>query len=283
MKKYVLITGVSTGIGYDAARELIANDCHVLGSVRRRADGERVQRELGEAFTPLYFDVTDAAAIAAAVPQVEAVVGTGGLAGLVNNAGIAPVGPLMHIPPEEFQRLMDTNVTGLLRVTQAFLPLLGARRGATQTPGRIVNISSISGGMTFPLVAAYSASKFAVEALSDGLRRELSIYGIHVALIEPGSIQTPIWDKAVSNLSERRYAQTDYASQMASMIEFSAGESRNGKPVGIVSAAIRDALLSPRPKLRYPLVVMWHLRKLIPMRLLDKMLCKNMGLKPLKG
>jgi NAD(P)-dependent dehydrogenase (short-subunit alcohol dehydrogenase family) len=272
----VLITGVSTGIGFDTARELIAHGFRILGSVRKVEDGTRVKEALGEHFTPLFFDVTDAVAIARAVPQVQEIVGTAGLAGLVNNAGVAPTAPLMHMPMEEFQRCIDINVFGVLRVTQAFLPLLGARKNCPHPPGRIVNLSSISGGVAFPLVGAYACSKHALEAMTDALRRELGIYGIHVVAIEPGSIQTPIWEKAQA--IDPRYAATDYADVMAKMPEFSANENRKGKPVTVVSAAIRDALTSPRPKTRYPLTALWTVRKLVPTRVLDHIARKTIGL-----
>ena len=274
----VLITGVSTGIGFDAARELIAHGFRVLGSVRKAEDGTRVKEALGEQFTPLLFDVTDADAIARAVPQVQAMVGDAGLAGLVNNAGVAPSGPLMHMPIEEFQRCMDINVYGVLRVTQAFLPLLGARKNCPHPPGRIVNLSSISGGVAFPLVGAYACSKHALEAMTDALRRELGIYGIEVVAIEPGSIKTPIWEKGQA--IDPRYASTDYADAMAGMPEFAANETRKGKPVTVVSAAIRHALTSRRPKTRYPLTALWTVRKLVPTRTMDRIARKTIGLKP---
>jgi len=272
----VLITGVSTGIGFDTARELITHGFRVLGSVRKIEDGTRVKKALGEHFTPLWFDVTDASAIERAVPQVQEIVGSAGLAGLVNNAGIAPSGPLMHMPIEEFRRCIDINVFGVLLVTQAFLPLLGARKNCPHPPGRIVNLSSISGGVAFPLVGAYACSKHALEAMTDALRRELGIYGIEVVAIEPGSIQTPIWEKAQA--ADPRYAETDYADAMAKMPAFAAEESRKGKPVTVVSAAIRDALTSPRPKTRYPLTPLWTVRKLVPTRALDRIARKAIGL-----
>jgi len=272
----VLITGVSTGIGFDTARELIAHGFRVLGSVRKAEDGTRVKQALGEHFTPLLFDVTDADAIARAVPQVQEIVGPAGLAGVVNNAGVAPSGPLMHMPIEEFQRCIDINVFGVLRVTQAFLPLLGARKNCPHPPGRIVNLSSISGGIAFPLVGAYACSKHALEAMTDALRRELGIYGIQVVAIEPGSIQTPIWEKAQAG--DPRYAKTDYADAMAKMPEFAAEENRKGKPVTVVSAAIRAALTSRRPKTRYPLTALWTVRKLVPTRTMDRIARKAIGL-----
>ncbi len=152
MKKTVVITGVSTGIGFATAQVLIERGYRVFGSVRKPADGERVQRALGPAFTPLLFDVTDTNALPAAVAQVQVAVGEQGLAALINNAGVAGAGPLMHVPLQEVRQVFDINVFGLLAVTQAFLPLLGARGGATHAPGRIVNLSSISAAaFVFPL------------------------------------------------------------------------------------------------------------------------------------
>ncbi len=165
--KHVVITGVSSGIGFDGARYLVERGWHVFGSVRRTADGERVRAELGEGFTPLFFDVTDEGAIKTAAGQVSERIGETGLWGLVNNAGIAVPGPLMHLPLEEFRQQLEINVTGQLAVTQAFLPLLGVRKNASHPPGRIVNISSVSGRIAYPFLGPFAASKHALEALSD--------------------------------------------------------------------------------------------------------------------
>lgn len=282
MTKAVVITGVSTGIGFATAQMLIARGYRVFGSVRKAADGERVREQLGEAFTPLLFDVTDSAALPAAVAQVQATVGEQGLAGLINNAGVAPSGPLMHASLEEVRQAFEVNVFGLLAVTQAFLPLLGARAGCPHPPGRIVNLSSISGGVTFPLVAVYAMTKHAVEALSDGLRRELSIYGICVSALEPGAIKTPIWDKSPQQHADGRFAHTDYADAMAAMPAFVAKELKNAKPMQVVLDAIIDALEAPRPKARYPLVGLWYLRNLIPTRLFDRLSIHLTGLKTVR-
>ena len=279
MDKSVVITGVSSGIGFATAQTLIARGYHVFGSVRKAADGQRVQKELGAAFTPLLFDVTDHAALPAAVALVESMVGKHGLSGLINNAGIAPAGPLMHAPMAEVRQAFEVNVFGLLAVTQAFLPLLGARKDAAHPPGRIINLSSISGGVAFPMVALYAMTKHAVEALSDGLRRELSIYGISVSAIEPGAIKTPIWDKVNLEEADSRYAHTDYAKAMDYMPQLVANELKNAKPIKVVTDAIVHALEAPRPKARYPLVGLWHARKVIPDRLLDKIALKVTRLK----
>lgn len=279
MKQAIVITGVSSGIGYATAQALIERGYHVFGSVRKAADGERVQKELGASFTPLLFDVSDSAAIPAAVAIVQAAVGGRGLAGLVNNAGVAPTGPLMHTALDEVRKAFEVNVFGMMAVTQAFLPLLGARAACAHPPGRIVNLSSISGGVAFPLVTVYAMTKHAVEAFSDGLRRELSIYGIGVSAIEPGAIKTPIWDKSPNEQADGRYAATDYADAMAAMPAFVAKELKSAKPVAVVTDAICHALAAARPKPRYPLIGLWHLRKLIPVGLLDGLTIKLAGLK----
>lgn len=275
MKKSVVITGASTGIGLAAAKVLIDKGYHVFGSVRKDADGKRVQGELGTEFTPLLFDVTDHAAIAAATKKVGEAVGDNGLAGLVNNAGVAPTGPLMHATMDEVRNTFETNVFGLLAVTQAFLPLLGARKDAPHPPGRIVNMSSISGGVAFPLMGVYAMSKHAVEALSDGLRREMILYGISVSAVEPGSIKTPIWDKVMSPQQiGTRFADTDYATAVAAMPDVIANEMKHAKPMSVVTDAICHALEARKPKTRYPLVGLWYARKIIPDRKLDQIAAK---------
>lgn len=277
MEKTVVITGASTGIGYAAAKELVARGYHVFGSVRKTSDGERVRSELGNSFTPLLFDVTDHAALLEAVEQVRAAVGDNGIAGLINNAGIAHTGPLMHLPLNEFRQVFEINVVGVLAVTQAFLPLLGGRRNCPHAPGRVINMSSISGGTTFPMVATYAVSKHALEALTDGMRRELSIYGIEVSAIEPGTIKTPIWEKRPDSARDQRYDGTDFAQAMINSDGVFGRELEKAKPMSVVIDAIVDALEASRPKTRYPLVGLWHLRKVLPDRLLDRLMVKEIG------
>ncbi len=265
----VLITGVSTGIGFDAARFLIDRGYRVFGSVRTQGDADRVTADLGSALTPLIFDITDSAAIALAVDAVRQETCGRGLCALVNNAGISTTGPLMHMPMDEVRQMFEVNVFGLLAVTQAFLPLLGARRDCTHPPGRIVNISSISGGLVFPLVGSYGASKHAVEALTDGLRRELDIYGIKVIAIEPGNISTPMWNK--NSGPDPRYAGTGYASAMTEMRAKLPETGRKGAPVELVSRAIFKAIVSQRPKTRYPLTPLWRASRMLSDGMLDRL------------
>jgi len=279
VKKSVVITGTSTGIGFATARALIGRGYRVFGSVRTREDANRVQGTLGEDFTPLIFDVTDAAGLAAAAETVTAQVGSHGLSALVNNAGIAPTGPLMHQPLDEIRRVFEINVLAVIAVTRAFLPLLGGRRDAPRPRGRIINISSLNGGVSVPFAVAYSASKHAVEAITDGLRRELWIYGIDVIAIEPGTIRTEIWDKFRAFGVDQRYAATDYARALARMPAVVDEELKNGDPVERVSEAICRAIESPRPRARYPLTAMWYLGRWVPDRLLDRELTKRLHLR----
>jgi NAD(P)-dependent dehydrogenase (short-subunit alcohol dehydrogenase family) len=273
----VLITGVSTGIGNDATRYLIANGYHVFGSVRKATDAERLRAQFPAHFTPLLFDVTDQAAIDAAVQQVSAQVGAQGLCALVNNSGISGTAPLMHVPMEQVRQMFEVNVFGLLQVTQSFLPLLGARKPCPHAPGRVINISSISGGLVFPFVGTYGATKHAVEALSDGLRRELSIFGIPVIAIEPGNIRTPIWEK--SGDADTRYAATAYAPMMEKLPAIISDMGRKGDPVETVSRAIHRAIASPSPKTRYPLTFLWRLSRMLGDRALDRLTKPAMGIK----
>lgn len=275
-RPHVLITGVSTGIGFDATRYLIARGYHIFGSVRKQADAERLKNELPQHFTPLLFDVTDTAAITRAVEQVTRQIGNRGLAALVNNSGISGAAPLMHVPLDEVRQMFEVNVFGLLQVTQAFLPLLGATQDRTHAPGRVINISSISGALVFPFVGAYGASKHAVEALTDGLRRELAIAGIQVIGVEPGVIRTPMWEKGGE--PDTRFAHTAYASMMEKLPGITAETVRKGDPVEKVSRAIHHAIAARRPKTRYPLTFLWRLSRILSDRALDRLTCSAMGL-----
>ena len=173
----VVVTGVSTGIGWGCVKVLVASGFRVFGSVRKQADAERLTKEFGANFTPLIFDVTDEAAVAAGAKQVEAALAGETLSGLVNNAGVAVPGPLLNLKIEDFERQIAINLAGPLIVTQAFAPLLGVDRSRKGAPGRIVMISSVGGKNAWPFNGAYSASKFGLEGMSESLRRELMIFG----------------------------------------------------------------------------------------------------------
>jgi NAD(P)-dependent dehydrogenase (short-subunit alcohol dehydrogenase family) len=246
-KGYVLVTGTSSGIGEASARHLAGLGFNVFAGVRKSEDGERVA---GPRIEPVIIDVTDDASVTAAAKTIGAAVGNSGLAGLVNNAGIAVAGPLEFIDIADFQRQLDVNVTGVLRTTQAMLPHLRNARG------RIVNISSIGGRVAVPLVGPYAASKFALEGMSDSLRRELRPWGMHVALIEPGAVATPIWDKGVDQADEMdRDAPPEVRERYGEVIDAVRKASEKNRTDGVppqeVAEAVAHALTADKPKTRY--------------------------------
>lgn len=266
--KSIVITGVSTGIGHGTATELCRRGFRVFGSVRTEEHAARLQREFGGNFTPLVFDVTDADAIGRAAATVKERIGDSGLFGLINNAGISDPGPLASLSPDVLRRHFEVNVVGVLHMVQAFLPLL--RGTKSSRPGRIVNISSVSGRIAYPFMGPYAASKHALEALSDSLRRELLIYGVDVIVIQPGAIDTPIWDKAAH--LRTRFEGTDYHPVLKGMNL--PGERRTALPVSAVTRRIVDALVLRRPKTRYVvpdrLFRFWLLPRWLPDRWLDR-------------
>jgi NAD(P)-dependent dehydrogenase (short-subunit alcohol dehydrogenase family) len=268
-------------MGRATAAALTARGYQVFGSVRKPADAAEVQAQLGERFTPLLFDVTDEDAVRAAAEQTASQLAGQGLAGLVNNAGMSINGPLMHIPLDQLRRQYDVNVVGLIGVTQAFLPLLGAQLPQPFPPGRIINISSLGGRIALPFLGPYTSSKHAVEGLSDSLRRELLIYGIDVIVVEPGSVRTAIWDKAeTEDFSE--YKDTHYYDLLQGYKKQMLAMGRAGVEPEVVGKLICTILERKRPKTRYPLpdnpIFGWLLLRILPDRWLDRLIGSRAGL-----
>ena len=198
-KGAVVVTGASTGIGRATALHLDEQGYKVFAGVRKQADADSLEKEGSERLTPVTIDVAEQRSIdgraqgGPATPSARR-----GLAGLVNNAGIADAGPVEHLPVDEFQKVIDVNLVGQYAVTQAFLPLL--RRG----DGTIVFITSIGGRVASPFFSPYNAAKFGLEGMADSLRRELKPWkGMDVVVVEPGSIATPIWEKGERQLRGR--------------------------------------------------------------------------------
>jgi NAD(P)-dependent dehydrogenase (short-subunit alcohol dehydrogenase family) len=275
-----VVTGVSSGIGFATARVLAGHGVHVFGSVRRAEDADRLKAELRERFTPLVFDVTDADAIRRAVPVVADQLGGDTLFGLVNNAGIAVGGPLIHQPLDEVRRHLEVNTLGTLAAVQAFAPLLGTDRSRRGPPGRIVNISSVAGRISAPFLGAYAASKRALEGMSHSLRRELLLYGIDVIIVNPGSVVTPIWDKAEQN-TPSRYAGTDYEPMLRRFLASALRSGRSGLPPEAVGEVVWRALTARRPRTFYPIVrrrlLDWTIPLALPARLIDRLIARRLG------
>jgi len=280
-KRTVVVTGTSTGIGESTAADLVASGFRVFGGVRRTEDGTRLHSRLGEAFTPLIMDVTDGEAIAASVAKVETALGNSTLDGLVNNAGIAIGGPTVLLPLDKFRHQLEVNLIGALAVTQAFLPLLGTDRARSGSPGRIVNVSSVSGKRAMPFMAPYSASKHALEAVSESLRRELMLFGIDVIIVAPGTVATPIWDKA-GNADTTPYEKSEYAPALLRLLAYALDIGPKGDPPERIARVIYEALTSPSPKTRYAPVrgkfMNWILPGLLPKRYVDRKIARRLGL-----
>lgn len=247
----VVITGASTGIGEACALEMDRRNWRVFAGVRSAEAGERLRQRASNRLVPLLIDVTNREQIAAAAKTVTEAVGSAGLNGLVNNAGVVVAGPIELIPLEDLRKEFEVNVVGQVAVTQAFLPQLRAARG------RIVLMSSVSGKVAAPYLGPYAASKHALEAIGDSLRVELHRWGISVSVIEPGSIRTPIWDKAraeADQLAQRMPPEAEalYGEELEQMRRATERLAASGLPVETVVRAVAHALISPRPKTRYP-------------------------------
>jgi NAD(P)-dependent dehydrogenase (short-subunit alcohol dehydrogenase family) len=268
----VLVTGASTGIGEATVRRLCAEGFRVLAGVRRPEDGERLRSEHPERIEWLMLDVTGAEQISAAAARAGDLLGHAGLAGLVNNAGIAVGGPLEYVTADLLRQQFEVNVIGLHEITRAFLPLVRRARG------RIVHIGSISGLIASPFTGPYAASKHAVEALADALRLELSPEGIEVALVEPGQIRTPIWAKgqeAFAGIASRIPPEglARYGSRLKVLGWMLERAPRHAAPAERVADAVLHALTADPPRIRYVVgrdarVRLW-LSRLLPGRLMD--------------
>jgi NAD(P)-dependent dehydrogenase (short-subunit alcohol dehydrogenase family) len=277
----VVITGASTGIGEACALRLDKTGFYVFAGVRKPEDGERLKSQASGRLVPLIIDVTDAATIEAAAHTVSDTAGEGGLAGLVNNAGVSVPGPLEFLPIDELRRQLEVNVIGQIAVTQAFLPLIRKRRG------RIVNMGSIGGRMATAFLGPYNASKFAMEALTDALRQELRPWGIHVSIVEPGSIATPIWEKGQAygdHLEQNLPAQAMalYGTSVAALRKAAVELEKRGIPPDEVAKFVEHALTARTPKTRYVVgrdaQLQRVLIKVAPDRLRDRLVAQQLGL-----
>ncbi len=271
----VVITGASTGIGAACALHLDRLGFLVFAGVRKIKDGEALQRQGTDRLVPLLLDVTDEPMIKKSQVIVSEQLGNSGLFGLINNAGIAVVGPLEAVPIPDLRRQLEINLIGQVAVTQTFLPLIRLARG------RIVNIGSIAGRAAMPLMGPYSASKFALEAITDALRLEVRQWGIEVSIVEPGAIATPIWDKSGKGATDLEAATTPelrllYADVIAGVKKVVAEAAKRAIAPDAVAQVVEQALTATSPKTRYLVGADAKFRalmiKLLPDRVSDRVL-----------
>lgn len=277
----VLITGASTGIGEACALRLDKAGWRVFAGVRKEADGQRLKQGASDRLTPITLDVTNQQQIDAAAQTVGAAVGDGGLHGLVNNAGISINGPLEFLTPDDIRKQLEVNVVGQVAMVQAFLPLI------RKAHGRIVNIGSIGGKMATPFLGPYTASKHAMEAISDSLRQELRPWGLHVALIEPGSIKTEIWQKGLREADDFQQnapeeAMRLYGKAFNALKDAARKFEDAGIPADRVARSVEHALTSGRPRTRYIVgfdaTVQRIIKSVVPDRLRDRLVASQLKL-----
>ncbi len=285
----ILITGASTGIGFSTAIHLAQEGYQVFGSVRRPKDAEFLAAATPAHAAPirsLLFDVTDTEAVHSAAQNLRQELGQAGLHALINNAGVAIAGPLEYIPEDEFIRQMDINVFGMLRCTQAFLPLLKIAQG------RILNLSSVAGRLAFPLAGPYHSSKHAVEGFSDVLRLELRRHQIQVIVIQPGAIRTPIWQTAQAKAAEIQaslppQALREYGRLFEQVGKASARAGAEGDEPQLCAKIIAHALQARKPRTRYvvgrPAKIGLFLRRILSDRAMDRLVGKGLDLAPRKN
>ena len=247
MKKNIIITGVSSGIGRDALRLLHQKGYHIFGSVRKETDAKLLIEAYPQGFTPLIFDVQDQDAVSQAAKVVYDTCDR--IDALINNAGIAVPGPLQFVSEADFEKQMDVNLKSVRRITNTFLPLLGATTDFKGAPGRIINISSVSGLFSSPFNGPYSISKHALESMTDVYRRELRRYGIKVMAIEPGPIKTKIWGKNLNSMAQ--FADTDYYDILQKADMIIENTEKNALPVALTSNVILKCITKKHPKTRY--------------------------------
>ena len=277
--KSIVITGTSTGIGYASSKLFIENGYRVFGSVRNEADADKVSSELGSNFVPLIFDVTDEAAVKNSVKIVEDRIGDQKLSGLINNAGLGVIGTIQSLSAEQFKYQFDVNVLGVFHCCQDYLDLLGADKNRKGDPGKIINISSISGEIGMPFMSAYNMSKFGLEGFSEGIRRELLMYGIDVVVIAPGPVKTPIWKKINQKDEVRRYDNSDFRESVSRAMKMTEKMEQAGCEPSVIAERALSIIKNTKNKTRYridPTRMQNIMLQMFPKRVADRMIAKRM-------
>jgi NAD(P)-dependent dehydrogenase (short-subunit alcohol dehydrogenase family) len=278
----IVVTGVSSGIGYATAARAIERGAQVFGSVRRPEDAARLSAEWGERFTALIFDVRDEDAVMAQSARVAEALDGRRLDGLVCNAGIGIPGPILYQPLDELREQLEVDLFSVFLLTQAFGPLLGADPMRRGKPGRLVLMSSIGGFLGQPFASAYIASKHGIEGFADSVRRELMLFGIGVILVAPSTVATPIWNKIDRLLG--RYRDTPYEDAFDKGIRTMVDNGRHhGLAPEKVAEVVWQALTDARPRLRYAPaahpVLEQALPKIAPRGVVDRVVGRFLGLR----
>ncbi len=275
-----VITGASTGIGRATALHLDERGFRVFAGVRRQQDGEALRESASERLSYVILDVESAASLEVAAKTVESAVGEAGLQGIVNNAGISVPAVFEFMDLDELRRQLEVNVVGAVAATKAFLPAI------RRAKGRIVNIGSMGGYNAGPFMSPYAASKFALEALTDSLRRELRPWGMQVSIVEPGSIATPIWDKGLGYAAELKERLPErgrelYGDAFDAMENYARSASKRGIAPEAVARAVHHALTASRPRTRYRVGLdarlMRVLTRILPDRTMDAIVSRLIG------
>lgn len=272
----IVVTGASTGIGAATARELADRGFHVVAGVRRDSDADALRTERIE---PHLLDITADADVAAVAERITRDHGQRRLRALVNNAGIAVNAPVEALPMAEWRRQFEVNLFGHIAMTQALLPTL------LDSSGTVVNISSVGGRVAMATYGAYAGSKFALEAVSDALRREVGHLGVSVVVVEPGAVTTEMSGRGVATAERLAASMTPaqhqrYDALMGAITTQARTFARDGVPASRAAQVIADAITTPSPRTRYTVgrdaATIVGLARLAPDRFLDRMLRRNL-------
>lgn len=279
----ILVTGASTGIGEACALRFDRIGWQVFAGVRRAEDGEQLVAKASGRLRAVSIDVTDQATVEKAAQELTAALDGAGLTAVVNNAGVAFGGPMEYLPLEDLRRQFEVNVVGQIAVTQAVMPLI-RQAGAV---GRIVFMGSIGGRVATPLVAPYSASKHAIEAIAEAMRHELASTGIRIVVIEPGAVRTPIWGKGQSSADDLEASLPPeaihrYGDALADLRKAMLFQARTGVEPDAVARVVEKAVTSSRPAARYLVgrdaKMMATVARLLPDRARDAVLRRGLKL-----
>ena len=280
MNRTILITGTSTGIGYAIAKEFSEANYQVIATIRKVEDAERLKQELNKNVYPVICDVTNQEQVSELTRYVKEISQNGLLDGLINNAAIESVSPIEFQGLEDTRNLFETNLFGLMNVTQTLLPLLGTSPETKKHMGRIINVSSVGGVLALPFLSSYAATKHALEGYSHSLRRELSVFGIKVIILAPGAIKSKIWEK--DELDKKSFKASRYEQPFENFKQMMVKAEKGAASSASIARFTRKIFETSSPKVRYTFTpgrfFNWTLPSLLPHKGIDFIFNKMIGL-----